>query len=84
MLVLSTGLYVQLGGLLSQAVVSCYWTAPDQAVQAVTAFGGSVPYTLDTRELPSETPTCTGSKQQRHKRHFDFRTKAGWCAHLCY
>lgn len=83
-LVLSTGPYVQLGGLLSQAVVPCYWTAPDQAAQAVTGFGGSVPYTLDTRELPSETPTRTGSKQQRHERHFDSRTKAGRCAQLCY
>lgn len=76
-----------LGGLLRRSAVHCYWTAPEQATQAVPAFGSSVHCTLDIRE-PSEIPLNAGSKQQRQggtvipgPKLADVLTCATWNAH---
>jgi len=60
------------------------FSAPEQAAQASSAFGGSVPNSPDSTKLSSETHTHTSSKQQRQARHYDSGTKDGQWDDLCY
>lgn len=77
---LSIGLYVQLAGRASEKVCSILLSNYPRASNSGSPCFWQL-CALDIRELPSEIPLNTGSKQQNH---CDSRTKAGWCAHLCY